>query len=238
MTPYNAYWRTDRQFKNTGNLWTEEEKAQLRRMFLAGDKIDTICVIMERPPDGVRAKLVSARLIVGDAPTVGNRYKPDYWVNPRLEAERKVIPDPFPIMGEWRSGVYPGQNLQTIPRKSGLLSGAYMRWNPEEWLTTVEWSNGYPLEKIEPLAPLNLFERLRSNIPTKENTMKNIVEITFIDGLDASTLTDTQIFQKIAKLEKDMAGWKLIENRPAKLTKAIAALQLDIDKLVAYVDGR
>jgi len=170
MTPYNAYWATSKTFRNKGKLWTEEEKEQLRRMFCAGDKIETICEFLERPPEGVKAKLVAEKLIVEAEPTSEDYHRPDYYINPKILPANPAFP-------------------------------------------------------------------ARSSI-SEEHPMKNIEQITLIDGQDASTLTDTQIFQKIAKLEKDMAMWKTIENRPVKLTKAIAALQLDIDALVAYVDGR
>jgi len=68
--------------------------------------------------------------------------------------------------------------------------------------------------------------------------MENIKNITLIDGQDAANLKDDAIFKKIAVLEKEVAVWKIIENKPKKLQLAIDKLQEDIKALVAYVDAR
>jgi len=68
--------------------------------------------------------------------------------------------------------------------------------------------------------------------------MENIKNITLIDGQDAANLKDDAIFKKIAVLEKEVAVWKTIENKPKKLLLAIDKLQEDIKALVAYVDAR
>ena len=66
----------------------------------------------------------------------------------------------------------------------------------------------------------------------------NIETKTFINGADASELSDNQIFQRIAKLEGEMDKLVGIRAKSVKKDAAIAALQSDIDALVAYVDAR
>lgn len=74
---------------------------------------------------------------------------------------------------------------------------------------------------------------------TKENIMAaNIETKVFINGADASGLSDNQIFQHIAKLEMEMDKLIGIRAKSVKKDAAIAALQADIDALVAYVDAR
>lgn len=60
----------------------------------------------------------------------------------------------------------------------------------------------------------------------------------FIQGEDATYLSDEQIFNKIAKLESKVDDLKKIRNRPKKLQVQIDGLEADIVKLVEYVDTR
>lgn len=66
----------------------------------------------------------------------------------------------------------------------------------------------------------------------------NIETKVFIQGKDATEMTDAQIFSLIAKLEGEQDKLSQIKNKPKKLVAAIHALTLDIEMLVEYVDGR
>ena len=66
----------------------------------------------------------------------------------------------------------------------------------------------------------------------------NIENKVFIQGKDATEMTDSQIFSLIAKLESEQDKLSQIKNKPKKLVAAIHALTLDIEMLVEYVDGR
>jgi hypothetical protein len=74
----------------------------------------------------------------------------------------------------------------------------------------------------------------------KETIMSNanIETKVFIQGKDATEMTDAQIFSLIAKLESEQDKLSQIKNKPKKLVAAIHALTLDIEMLVEYVDGR
>lgn len=72
----------------------------------------------------------------------------------------------------------------------------------------------------------------------KANTTKLIEKKTFINGVDASTLTDDQIFNVIKQAEAEIEGLELINNKPEKLGKKIAKLQKAIEKVRQYVDER
>lgn len=76
--------------------------------------------------------------------------------------------------------------------------------------------------------------------PNEEPTMTapTIETKTFIQGEDAATLTDTQIFSKIAKLEAEIEKLDKIQNKPKKLVAVIEKLKEDINKLVEFVDAR
>jgi len=66
----------------------------------------------------------------------------------------------------------------------------------------------------------------------------NIENKVFIQGKDATEMTDAQIFSLIAKLESEQDKLSQIKNKPKKLVAVIHALTLDIEMLVEYVDGR
>lgn len=66
----------------------------------------------------------------------------------------------------------------------------------------------------------------------------NIETKTFISGTAASTMTDAQIFARIAKLEESIETLNKIKAKPKKLVALVNQTQADIDKLVEYVDSR
>jgi hypothetical protein len=77
--------------------------------------------------------------------------------------------------------------------------------------------------------------------PKKENIMAKINKIeikTFINDIDAATLSDEQIFAKIAELEALGKSYASISTKPQKLIKAMETVQQNINDLVAYVDSR
>ncbi len=81
---------------------------------------------------------------------------------------------------------------------------------------------------------------------TKEATMSNDTNITIvtietktlINGVDGATLSDEQIFNRIAKIEAQIKAWAGIENKPKKLLAKIDEAKASIAALVSYVDGR
>jgi len=74
---------------------------------------------------------------------------------------------------------------------------------------------------------------------TGEDTMsKNIETKTFIRDADASSMSDNDIFRLIAKLEGEAEVLGKIKAKSAKVSKAIADLNEDVQKLVEYLDSR
>lgn len=75
----------------------------------------------------------------------------------------------------------------------------------------------------------------------QEQDMSNtpVIETkTFIAGVDAATMSDTQIFNKITSLELAIDKLVGIRAESKKKDAAIEALQADVHALVAYVDSR
>jgi hypothetical protein len=73
---------------------------------------------------------------------------------------------------------------------------------------------------------------------TKQGISMAIETVVFIDGTKASTLSDAQIFTKIADLETEYAKLDRIQHKPEKLRKVMTKISADVAELVAYVDSR
>lgn len=74
---------------------------------------------------------------------------------------------------------------------------------------------------------------------TGEDTMsKNIETKTFIRDVEASSISDGEIFKLIARLEGEAEVLGKIKVKSTKVAKAIADLNEDVQKLVQYLDSR
>lgn len=79
----------------------------------------------------------------------------------------------------------------------------------------------------------------KEEIMSLKQTQSKLIETRiFINGVDAATLTDDQIFQAIGQAEHQIKELEMIENKPEKLGKKISKLYKAIEKVKAYVDGR
>ncbi len=74
-------------------------------------------------------------------------------------------------------------------------------------------------------------ETITMNAPTIETR-------TFIDGVDATTMSDEAIFSKIAKLEEQVDKYEKIITKPKKLQVKIDDIKKGIKELADYVDAR
>lgn len=64
------------------------------------------------------------------------------------------------------------------------------------------------------------------------------ITTTYINGKDASSFSDVEIFEMIYKLESHIRDLERIENKPYKLDAAIKNVTNTIVALCTYVDGR
>lgn len=78
----------------------------------------------------------------------------------------------------------------------------------------------------------------KENIMTTPNTTATIETKTFILGRDASTMTDVEIFNLIAKTEAELGKLKGISTESAKLAAHINKIENDLIRLAEYVDNR
>lgn len=91
--------------------------------------------------------------------------------------------------------------------------------------------------------PINHPARLAhstTELKKEEPTMnKNLIETkTFVNGIDASDMSDTEIFSLIAKTEAEIGKLEAIKTPSKKLAEAIAKLKTGVAELAEYVDNR
>ena len=68
---------------------------------------------------------------------------------------------------------------------------------------------------------------------------KNLIESkVFVNGTDATGMSDGEIFSLIAKTEAEITKLEAIKTPSKKLAAAIDKLQEDVVKLATYVDER
>lgn len=84
------------------------------------------------------------------------------------------------------------------------------------------------------------FAKVANNLkPEEEYDMANLIETkTFIRGEDAINLTDNQIFDAIADIEKEIKKLREVGTASKKLDARIAELEASCKALAEYVDGR
>lgn len=74
--------------------------------------------------------------------------------------------------------------------------------------------------------------------PKEVKNMKAIETKVFVYGTDAATLSDDDLFGRIAGIEAEIRNLEAIENKPEKLKAKIDSMKADIAGLVKLVDER
>lgn len=151
-----------------GLHWDQTDYAQLKILFQQGSDLKTMCEALQRPADGVIAKLVSRGYIVFDAFDCCYYY---------YVSGGKAVSDDY-------------HESKFTPMKEPVMS-------------------------------------------------KNLIESkVFVNGTDATNMSDAEIFRLIAKTEGEIAKLKDIKTPSTKLQAAIDAMEADVVKLAEYVDNR
>lgn len=239
-----------------GLPWEDWELNKLRSLYMQGDTLQCICDLMERPKEGVLPKLVQLGLIR----RVADGYRYVY--------HRKVLPDAYkvslperdihdsaklkeymeaydgnPVKVSTHSGspIYPyivsaidsldagifkdaASGVATCADLSGLeLRAASASWCRSDITTTGQVTS--PTPNRTPQAQ------------PKEPIMKIETKV-FINDVEASTMTDDQIFGEIRRAEKRIEELKAIKTPTKKLADNITKLEEYASKLATYVDSR
>jgi hypothetical protein len=199
--------------KNYGRPWYEPEKQRLVELFQKTNDLAELSRWMERPIAGVIPKLLELGVAIETHSPNGFRYLKR--IQPKVVC--KLIEDTTPLMPPPDPQPY-----NTLPwtqhRKVHVvddfevhmnIGGVNCRCIPEPFITG-----------------------------ETEMTHKTIEVVTLINGTRAEQKTDLEIFMMIKQMEKSVADFEEIKNRPAKLNKKIELIKADIAALVKYVDER
>lgn len=238
-----------------GLPWEDRELNKLRSLYMQGETLQAICDLMERPKEGVLPKLASLGLItkqtngffwiwkrkvLPDAWKVSTppenaytkarkeekvrRYMEAYGGNPAKPQsdDLKIYPYLKTFVDDLDNAVFKGaiSGVATSPDLSGLgisTTGITTQLNPQTKLKFCK-------------------EDTFGNTP-KETIMKFETR-TFINDVEASTLTDDQIFGEIRRAEKRIEELKAIKTPTKKLADNITKLEEYAANLATYVDNR
>lgn len=200
--------------RNHGRPWEDVNLQRLRHLFNGGASLRELCEILARSPAGVLPKLVNLGLIRQHG--IGGAY---VYVEPGMVNTRS---EPYPVDNppDEQIGRTPGPWTSAVPPCQMFYTPAEER---DDVVDAVRYAFQALTQPKEPIMAAANFE-----IKTK----------TLIQGVDASQMTDTQIFTKIHELETQIAALNQIEAKPQKLLAAVAELRADIKNLVDYVDNR
>lgn len=78
-----------------------------------------------------------------------------------------------------------------------------------------------------------------TELTEEEPTMKKLFEVkTYISGVESGSISDSDIYSAISGYEEKIQQLSAIKNKPKRLKDEIAAMQAEIDALVAYLDGK
>ncbi len=218
-----------------GLPWEDWELNKLRSLYLRGDTLQHICDLMERPKEGVLPKLANLGLITKQS----NGF---FWI-----WKRKVLPDGWKV----------GYQAQKLRRYVEAYGGNPAKMQPDDLKTYLyletflgDVENAVFKGSISGVATrpdlsgLGIFTtgitnstQLNPQTKPKEPIMKFETKV-FINGVDASTLTDDQIFGEIRRAEKRIEELKAIKTPTKKLADNITKLEEYAADLAKYVDSR
>jgi hypothetical protein len=68
--------------------------------------------------------------------------------------------------------------------------------------------------------------------------MIRIERKTFVDGVDVTTMTDDQLFERIRECEAEINSLEAVENKPLALAKKIYAIKAAVADIVVICNAR
>ena len=221
------------KFKDTprarhGLPWEAYELKELKHLYMQGNDLQYICDLMERPKAGVLPKLANLGLI-------SKKTNGFSWI-----WRRKVLPDAWKVSNapEKACGTNPAK-LQSDPCKTypyletmvDNLENSVFK-DAVSGVATAPDLSGLGLRAITATSP-------QPNLQTqpKEPIMKFETRV-YISDVDASTLTDDQIFVEIRRAESRIEELKAIKTPTKKLADNITKLEKYAADLATYVDER
>ena len=195
-----------------GLPWEAWELKALYSRYMQSYHLRHICDLMQRPKEDVLSKLVSLGLITKEIDGF-------FWI-----WKRKVLPE------AWKVGL-PSEKANPAKPQSDD-SKRY-----PDLVNSVFEDASCGVATSPDLSGLGIRTTTFDNTP-KETIIMKFETRTFVNDVDASTLTDDEIFGEIRRAEKRIEELKAIKTTTKKLADSITKLEEYASKLAAYVDAR
>ncbi len=213
---FNTSFKDDVQRANHGKIWTTNERLFLYDLWQADCTLQQMCETMQRPKDGILSKLAEAGFMTWD----GTRYVVNQRT-PKPEPDFTNLEKRVTALESEAGDLSYGTATLIRVVGTGDVEAFYKQLYDKNKTTTGRSAKSYPEFQTTP----------------KETTV-TIETRTFINGVDASSLSDDQIFGEIAKIEKKIDTLKAVKTISKKLQKTIDEQQALAQKLADYVDAR
>lgn len=205
--------RSPLDYRNHGKAWSNEDKRLLVAYFRRGDSLSTMCYMLGRTKQGVLYGLRWAGLIHREPNLAGGGEPPYlYYEGP--------APDQ-PPSSRWAEVLATPPQPETFSERMDNAVFDIMR-NAATQLTNSGTTD----------------MNTQATIPALNDAQFTVTTCTYIGDINAVTLTDQQIYSKIAEIEAHAAALKNIKNKPDSLKAYLLKLLAMALALGQYVDGR
>jgi len=196
-----------------GMIWDDAELDKLCALSSKGLSLESLCIELQRPADGVINKLKQRRMITTDLAPGGY---PVYHYAKGIEC--------------WQASASTGAltvDLKTMRTEiEDHINRANKHFSKAEAIAA-------ELQEFSPPTPEKELPIMNAKTAIIEVTTK-----TLINGIDIKEYSDAQVYQLIADQEAEIDRLSTIKAKPKKLVAEIEKRQAGIAALVAYLDSK
>lgn len=205
--------RSPSDYRNHGKEWSNEDKRLLVAYFGRGDPLSIMCSMLGRTKQGVIYGLRCAGLIYREPNLVVGGSPPYLYY-------KGSVPDQPPST-KWVEVLATSPQPETFSKR---MDDAMLD------------SMLYAAAQLTNSGTTDM--NTQATIPTLNDAQFTVTTRTYIGDVNAATLTDQQIYSKIAEIETHAAALKNIKNKPDSLKAYLLKLLAMALALGQYVDNR
>lgn len=203
-----------------GMIWSQAELDKLCQLCAKGLSLESLCIELQRPADGVINKLKQQRMITTD---LGPGGYPVYHYAKGVECMHTYMRTP------------PAQ----LSSDAVMVDTKTMNAEVDAHINRAQEQ----FSKVEAIAAE--LQAFSPSTPEKELPIMNaktaIIEVTtqtLVNGKDVKDFSDAEVYQLIADQEAEIDRLNAIKAKPKKLVAEIEKRQAGIAALVAYLDSK
>lgn len=212
--------------ENSGKVWDAYDSQTLAAAFMSGVNPEDLAELFQRSAGGVFTQLANLGVIAAD----GSPSYRDYYV----QSERRFnelgvyfednvcVANITPSLAVFKNPLLSRIKVYATTGHSAADSCKLDAYTVGLYTGNGDTLSETPAEKADQEKAMNI------EITTKS----------YIGGVDASTLTDDQLFEMIAKKEAEVSKLKTIKVESKKLTAQIEKAEQQIKDLATFIDNR